>query len=347
MRVCLKSNCFFLVALLFLPLITWLSGRLDEYIFMILMLCGINVILTVSLNLINGIAGQFSLGHAGFMAVGAYVSACLTYYVGNGHFFPWLEASFSPFLSTFCIQLFFFASLIVGGLAAAACGWVVGLPSLRLRGDYLAIVTLGFGEIIRVFILNIEAVGGSRGFTAVPHYTTPAWVFGMVILTIFVVSRLTHSLHGRAFMAIREDEIAAEAVGVQTTRFKVLAFVISSFFAGLAGGLFAHFYSYINPSTFTFLKSFEIIIMVVLGGMGSITGSVVAATALTILPEALRPLQTYTKVDVRMIIYSALLIVMMLTRPNGLFGKRELPQLLMALRVRLGLGGNTPKRGAA
>jgi branched-chain amino acid transport system permease protein len=255
-----------------------------------------------------------------------------------------MEAAWPPFASSLGIQFAFFVSLIAGGLAAAGCGWLVGLPSLRLRGDYLAIVTLGFGEIIRVFILNIEAVGGSRGFTAIPHLTGPAWVFGIVLFTVFVMSRLRHSLYGRAFMGIREDEIAAELVGVGPTRFKVLAFVVSSFFAGLAGGLFAHFYSYINPSTFTFLKSFEIIIMVVLGGMGSLSGSIVSAVVLTILPEALRPLQNVTKVDVRMIIYSLLLIIMMLTRPHGLFGKRELHHIVLAV-VRRFTSRTTPPAG--
>ena len=326
-RSLVRSNKTALIFIASLPLLSWLSNYVDRYYFMILMLVGIHVILATSLNLVTGITGQFSLGHAGFMAVGAYVSASITYYIGKAWMEPAL-AGMPPMGATVIRQAFFFVALGVGGLSSALCGWLVGLPSLRLRGDYLAIVTLGFGEIIRVLILNMDAIGGARGFPDIPQYTNFAWLFTIVAFTIFVMVRLVHSAYGRALLAVREDEIAAESVGVSTTRFKVMAFVISAFFAGLAGGLFAHFYSYINPSTFSFLKSFEIVTMVVLGGMGSFSGSIVAAFVLTILPEALRPLQEFTKTDFRMVIYSFLLIVMMLTRPNGLFGKHEIGYLL-------------------
>jgi branched-chain amino acid transport system permease protein len=210
-------------------------------------------------------------------------------------------------------------ALIAGGLLAAGAGWLVGLPSLRLRGDYLAIVTLGFGEIIRVVILNVEAVGGARGLPGIPQYANFFWVFLAVVAVVTLSRRLAQSTHGRALFAIRDDEVAAEALGVDTTRYKVIAFVLGAFFAGIAGGLYAHFLSYLNPSSFTFLKSIEVIAMVVLGGMGSITGSILAAVVLTLLPEVLRPVKDY-----RMIVYSLMLIVLMITRPQGLLGTHEL-----------------------
>ncbi len=324
MKTWIKTNRVLIGLLLFMPVANWLAGHLDDYFYRILMLAGINVVLATSLNLVNGITGQFSLGHAGFMAVGAYTSACVTYFVGHAYVSPFLETLGEGTLASVLTQLFFFVAIIVGGLSAALLGFVVGMPSLRLRGDYLAIVTLGFGEITRVIILNIDAVGGARGFADIPAYSSFHWIYGMVILTVVILYRLVHSSHGRAFLAVREDEVAAEAVGISTTHYKVLAFVVSAFFAGVAGALFAHFLSYINPSIFTFIKSFEVITMVVLGGMGSLSGSILAAIGLTILPEALRPLQDLTKIDFRMVIYSLLLVILMLTRPMGLFGKKEL-----------------------
>ena len=210
-------------------------------------------------------------------------------------------------------------AFVAGGLLAAVAGWIVGLPSLRLRGDYLAIVTLGFGEIIRVLILNIDAIGAARGLPGIPQYSTFFWVFGTAVLVIVVARRIATSTHGRALFAIRDDEVAAEALGVDTTGYKVLAFVLGAFFAGVAGGLFAHFLSYLNPSSFTFLKSIEVVVMVVLGGMGSISGAIFAAIVLTVLPEVLRFGAEY-----RMIIYSVLLIVLMITRPTGLLGSHEI-----------------------
>jgi branched-chain amino acid transport system permease protein len=205
----------------------------------------------------------------------------------------------------------------VGGLTSAVAGFLVGLPSMRLRGDYLAIVTLGFGEIIRVAILNIDAVGGARGFAGVPRRTDLAWVIAGALATWVVLRNLLRSYHGRAFLAIREDEIAAEALGVPTTRYKVTAFVVAAFFAGVSGALFAH-YTYLHTNSFTFMKSIEVIVMVVLGGMGSLLGSVLGATVLTALPEALRFASSE-----RLIIYSLLLIVLMIARPQGILGKTE------------------------
>jgi branched-chain amino acid transport system permease protein len=204
------------------------------------------------------------------------------------------------------------------GCLAALAGFIVGIPALRLRGDYLAIVTLGFGEIIRVILLNLDFVGGSRGFGDITPYSNFFWVFLILTGCVVTVSHLVRSTRGRAFLAIRDDEIAAEAIGIDTTRFKVIAFVIGAFFAGLAGALFAHFITYLHTNSFTFMRSIEVVVMVVLGGMGSITGSVVAAAVLTILPEALRPVKEF-----RMVLYSILLIVLMLTRPQGIFGMGE------------------------
>jgi branched-chain amino acid transport system permease protein len=286
----------------------------NPYHFQVLMLIGINIVLAVSLNLVNGFTGQFSIGHAGFMAVGAYTSAMFTLKLGAK-----LAASWAFLPSPVAQGLVLLMALVAGGLLAAVAGWVVGLPSLRLRGDYLAIVTLGFGEIIRVLILNIDAIGAARGLPGIPQYSTFFWVFGTAVLVIVVARRIATSTHGRALFAIRDDEVAAEALGVDTTRYKVLAFVLGAFFAGVAGGLFAHFLSYLNPSSFTFLKSIEVIAMVVLGGMGSISGSVLAAIVLTLLPEVLRSVK-----DLRMVIYSLMLIVLMITRPQGLLGTREL-----------------------
>ncbi len=294
----------------------FIQGSMNPYIFQILMFSGINVILAVSLNLVNGFTGQFSMGHAGFMSVGGYMSAYITSQVFANN--PALLDD--PFTS----GLIFLLALVGGGLAATVAGYCVGLPSLRLRGDYLAIVTLGFGEIIRVVFLNMDAVGGARGLSGIPPLTNFGWVFGFAVVTIFCVWRVIHSAQGRVLLAIREDEIAGTAMGVNTTQGKVRAFAMGAFFAGIAGGLFAHYLRTLNPGIFDFNRSFEIIIMVVLGGMGSISGSVVAAIFLTVLKELLRPLQQLTGVDLRMVIYSLVLIVMMLTRPKGIFGTSEI-----------------------
>ena len=295
----------------------------------ILVLIGINVTLAVSLNIINGHAGQFSLGHAGFMAVGSYSSAYLT----TKYFMPFVNQLPEGSAQAVIWQsVFLLLGVIAGAITAAICGYVVGLPSLRLRGDYLAIVTLGFGEIIRVLILNIEEIGAARGLTGIPAWANFFWVFFFAGLTILISHRLVMSSVGRAFLAVREDEIAAEAMGVDTTKYKVKAFVIGSALAGVAGALYGSFLMYLNPGMFTFVKSFEVVAMVVLGGLGSITGSVLAAIVLTILPEGLRYVKDFIpdgapemlKRDPRMVIYSIMLIVLMRVRPQGLFGRREL-----------------------
>jgi branched-chain amino acid transport system permease protein len=303
-----------------------LPDVMSAYFFQILILAGINVILSVSLNLVNGFTGQFSMGHAGFMSVGGYLSAFLTTTLVQTRPELFTDPTSDSFLPTGI--MIFLLSLLLGGFGATLVGYVVGLPSLRLRGDYLAIVTLGFGEIIRVVLLNTDAVGGARGLSGIKQFTSFGWVYTFVIVTIFCVWRVVHSAHGRILLSIREDEVAATAMGVNTTQGKVRAFAMGAFFAGVAGGLFAHYLTTLNPGTFDFNRSFEVIIMVVLGGMGSISGSVVAAILLTVLKEALRPLQQVTGVDLRMVIYALVLIVMMLARPKGIFGTSEIGDLI-------------------
>jgi branched-chain amino acid transport system permease protein len=294
----------------------------------ILNLTGISVILAVSLNLITGYTGQFSIGHAGFMAVGAYSSVFMTVYYSEG-----LERALTSLVGATVAQaLVFLVVIIVGALVAALAGLVVGIPSLRLRGDYLAIVTLGFAEIIRIIILNIDRVGGATGFRGrvppwdgrliIPQWSNFIWIGGFAVITIVVVYNIVHSDIGRALISIREDELAAEAMGINTTRYKVLSFVISSAFAGIAGALFGHFRQFLHTNDFQFIRSIEIIIMIVLGGMGSISGAILGAIVITILPELLRKLPG-DLYGYRLVIYSALLIAIMLTRPQGVLGAKE------------------------
>ena len=266
----------------------------------VLMTLTINVILAVSLNLITGFTGQFSIGHAGFMAIGAYSSAYLVVY----HAQFWERDLAAAVGFTIAHALIFMIAIAFGSLVAAFAGLLVGIPSLRLRGDYLAIVTLGFAEIIRIVILNIDKVGG------------------FAVISIVIVYNIVHSDIGRALVSIREDELAAEAMGINTTRYKVLAFVISSALAGLAGVLFGHYRSFLSTNDFQFIRSFEIIIMIVLGGMGSLTGAVLGAVVITIMPELLRQLPgDFSRY--RLVVYSALLILIILTRPQGILGTRE------------------------
>ena len=291
-----------------------------DYAFQNINHIGIAIILAVSLNLVNGLTGQFSIGHAGFMAVGAYVSAVLLI---NG-------PESDP------LHLYYFATVAVGAGAAGFAGWLVGKPSLRLRGDYLAIVTLGFGEIIRNIIENTPAFGRAIGLSNIPHRADFTTIFFFAFAIIIICKRLRESTHGRAFLAVREDEVAAESMGVDTTGYKVRAFVISAAMAGVAGALSGAFEGNLAPQSFTFVRSFEVVAMVVLGGMGSISGSVIAATVLTLLPEALRSLppvtigsMTIDLVNLRMVFYSLALIALMLSRPRGLFGTTEIWDLIV------------------
>ena len=299
-----RSQLLLLAALLVAGAVSFFSASYNPYFLDIAVSCGINITLAVSLNLINGYTGQFSLGHAGFMAVGAYVAAMLTTSAG---------AVLLPALANQQWLLFLMA-LLVGGLAAALAGFIVGMPSLRLKGDYLAIVTLGFGEIIRVVLNNIDAVGGPRGMIGIPGHATLFWAFGLAAVTVYVVWAMVNSSHGRGFIAVADDEIAAEAMGINTTRFKIQAFLVGAFLAGMAGGVYAHFKQFIVPAGFGFDRSVEIVVMVILGGMGRTTGVIIAAILLTVMGEWLRQFG-----DLRMILYSLLIIVLMILRPQGIF----------------------------
>jgi len=312
-----RTKILLLAAVLASAAISFFAGSINPYYYDILISIGINIILATSLNLVNGYTGQFSLGHAGFMAAGAYGSA-------------WLTLAFGYALGTSVAgttALFVFA-LTAGGLIAALAGLAVGVPSLRLRGDYLAIVTLGFNEIIKSVIQNAEPLGAQRGLGGMVAHTNFFWTFALAALTVYVVLNLVHSTYGSGFLAVRDDEIAAEAMGINTTKYKVLAFVIGAFFAGVAGGLYAHFKQFIHPEGFNFLRSMDIVVMVILGGMGSTIGVCIAAVLLTILPEGLRALAHLPWLpdwlrpiaENRMILYSLLLIILMITRPQGLFG---------------------------
>jgi branched-chain amino acid transport system permease protein len=287
---------------------------------LILVSVGVNVILAVSLNVVNGFTGQFSLGHAGFMAVGAYTAAKITIALSG------VQISFLP--AAISDQMAFAFALLAGMSTAALAGFLVGMPSLRLRGDYLAIVTLGFGEIIRSIIENMKFLGQATGLSGLPARTNMAWVGVSAIATIVMARRLAISTQGRALFAIREDEVAAEAMGVDTTGYKVRAFVISAAYAGLAGALISHAILLATPRMFTFVRSIEVVVMVVLGGLGSITGSIVAACTLTIALELLREFQAY-----RMVVYALLLIALMLIRPQGIFGTREIWDLPIFRRL--------------
>ena len=302
-------------AVVVLAALSWLlPGMNADYRVHVLLDVGIAVILAVSLNLVNGVTGQFSIGHAGFMALGGYTAAYVSLRLA--------QYQISGVPEVVGTGLFLFVALLAGGLVAALAGLVVGLPSLRLRGDYLAIVTLGFGEIIRVLIENTESVGGARGLSNIPPWAGFFAVYLGVFITLLTARRLLASTHGRALLAIREDEVAAEAMGVDTTGYKVRAFVVSAFFAGIAGGLFAHYQTNLAPKSFTFIRSIEIVVMVVLGGMGSVSGAVLAAVVLTVLPELLRAVDQY-----RMVAYGLLLVVLMIARPSGIFGTREIWEL--------------------
>ncbi len=375
---------------------------IGEYQSNLLLFAGINIILAVSLTVVNGFAGQFSIGHAGFMSVGGYVAAAIVYYGSfriwnnvdfHGGLLSWtgIGAFHGPLIGSG--DLLFLGACLLGGIFAMLIGWVVGLPSLRLRGDYLAIVTLGFGEIVRVVLQGTQEqfyagdadavhatgtlklfnhLGGALGFIGIPTYATVFWVWLVVIITLAATIRLKRSSYGRALLSVREDEIAAQAMGVNITRYKVRAFMFGAFFAGVAGALYGMQIGSINSGDLAFLKSFDIVIMVVLGGLGSVSGAALAAVLLTLLPELLRdppsiwpwglviaiiiaaliwllaprrlgPLIVLASLcvgweamrwaarkiginlsDYRMILYSLTLIVIMIVRPQGLFGIREI-----------------------
>jgi branched-chain amino acid transport system permease protein len=290
-----------LLGILLAVVVSMFSAQFNRYYLGILIDCGINIILAVSLNLINGHTGQFSLGHAGFMAVGGYTAAKFSLV-----FLPTVPEPLQPVL--------FLVALVLGGLVAALAGLGVGVPSLRLKGDYLAIVTLGFGEIIRVVVQNMEAVGAASGLKGIPKFATLGWTFALAAITVYVVAAIVNSTYGRGFIAVNDDEVAASSMGINPVRYKVTAFVTGAFFAGIAGGLYAHHKQFLSPTGFDFLKSIDIVVMVILGGMGRTAGVIIAAVILTLLPEVLRSFADY-----RMIIYSLLIIALMMARPQGLF----------------------------
>ncbi|MER3474641.1 MAG: branched-chain amino acid ABC transporter permease [Armatimonadota bacterium] len=319
-------------------LIAWLraTGWVDDYTYRVIMLCGINILLAVSLNFINGITGQFSIGHAGFQGVGAYTSAAFT--LASIRWFQ--ERGLAG--TSLGDQILLASAIVVGAVSAALAGLLVGIPSLRLRGDYLAIATLGFGEIIRVTILNIEAVGGARGLKDIPILTNFLWLYLVVFLLLALSRNLLVSVQGLGFLAVRDDEIVAEALGVNTTRLKVIAFVLGACFAGIAGSLYAHFDGYLNPDNFRLEQSIIILTMVVLGGQGSVTGSVLSAILLTVVLEWLRFLPTitlggraFTPSELRMVFFSLMLILLMLWRPKGLLGQKEFGWMVLRQYWRL------------
>lgn len=275
---------------------------LNPYIQLIIMYVGINIILCTSLNLINGYMGEFSVGHAGFMAVGAYVSAILTTMVIPTELNPWL----------------FPLVIIVAGAVTAVVGLIVAIPSFKTRGDYLAIVTLAFNMIVKSVFENIEAVGGPRGIPGIDKLTTLPWTFICTVSAVWVIRNFVYSNFGRGVLSIREDEIASDLMSVNTRQVKLLAFTISSFFAGVAGALFAHVLQFISPRVFDIIKSTDVLIMVYMGGIGSITGSILGATIYTVLLEVLRPLGVW-----RMVLMPLVLVLLMLFRPHGIMGLRE------------------------
>jgi branched-chain amino acid transport system permease protein len=285
--------------------VSFLTPQFNRYYLGIAIDCGINIILAVSLNLINGHTGQFSLGHAGFMAVGGYSAAKFSLI-----FESMVPDAFKPLL--------FLVALGVGGLFSAIAGLGVGIPSLRLKGDYLAIVTLGFGEIIRVVVQNMEFLGAASGLNGIPKYTNLGWTFALAAITVYFVTSLVNSTYGRGFISVSDDEIAASSMGINPVRYKVVAFVTGAFFAGVAGGLYAHHKLTLAPTSFDFIKSIDIVVIVILGGMGRTVGVIISAVILTVLIAFLRELPAEFK-SLQMIIYSLLIIGLMMARPQGLF----------------------------
>ncbi len=282
----------------------WLVPWTDAYLMDIIVRIGINLLAVMGLALVLGFTGQFSLGHAGFMAVGAYSAAALSLY-----------AHVPPVLA-----------IVAGGFAAALAGVAVGLPSLRLVGDYLAVVTLGFNGIIIVIIQNAEVLGGAKGLTGLPVATNFGLVYTFVLVGGIFLRNLLTSAQGRVFEAVRDNEIATRSLGIDTTRIKVTAFVVGAFWAGIAGGLITFYRSSIFPTQFQYDRSIELLAMVVLGGTGSLSGPILAGTVLSALPEVLRPIAEY-----RMVIYALLLITMMIVRPTGFLGGREVTDVIRAL----------------
>ena len=282
-------------------------GILTSYHLLIIMLVGINVVMTVSLGMVNGFTGQFSIGHAGFMAVGAYASVFFTTIIFQllgrtppGHIWG---------------HLLFFPAVLIGGICAAATGFLIGLPTLRVKGDYLAIVTMAFGEVIRTIIRVSEPLGGPRGISGIPGIARPSIIIAFTVGSVWFIRNFLASTYGRASRATRDNELAAEIMGINTTRQKTLVFTIAALFAGCSGGLYAHTTQYIHPDNFTFMKSLEYLIYLYIGGASSISGAITGAVVFTIVYELLRNFKVW-----RMVIYALLLIAVMLFRTEGILG---------------------------
>ncbi|MGI6109419.1 MAG: branched-chain amino acid ABC transporter permease [Eubacteriaceae bacterium] len=279
-------------------------GFISNYLVGIIINTCIMIVMATSLNIVAGFLGEMALGHAGLMAIGAYSAAVTS---------MWLMATVEmPNI------LYLIIASLAGGLVAAAAGALISLPSMRLRGDYLGIVTIGFAEIIRIFFINFAPTGGAKGLTGIKRLTDISSAYWIMIIVVALIFTIGKSRYGRAIMSIREDEIASEASGIPTTKYKVLAFALSSFFAGIGGSLYAHYQGYLDPNKFQFMYSIEMFVIVVLGGLGSVTGSIVSAIVLTVLPELLRQFSSY-----RLLVYSAALVLMMIFRPQGIFGRYE------------------------
>ena len=309
-------NLVLIVAVWFLFTSLISAGVISNYWTGILIMVGINIILAVSLNIATGYLGQLPLGHAGFMAVGAYAGGIFMKAVPAAEL---LKAG-----NTAAVIPFILIALLISAVVAGIFGIIIGIPALRLRGDYLAIITLGFGEIIRVVLTNIDSVigvdftYGAGGLKRIPKYSSFTLVFICVVVSCYIIHTIMKSRHGRAILSILKDEIASESSGIRTTYYKTFAFVLSAMLAGIAGCLYAGYLGSLYPSTFKFMKSIEILVIVVLGGMGSMLGSIVSATVLTVLPELLRSVADY-----RMVAYSLALVIMMIFRPKGLFGSYD------------------------
>jgi branched-chain amino acid transport system permease protein len=317
----------FSAVLLFGVTVLILKGAIDEYTAMIITLGSINVIIALSLNLISGFCGQLALGHAGFMAIGAYASA----------------------FTVMQLHLPLGLGVLLGGVVSALFGFMIGFPALRLRGDYLAIVTLGFGEIIRVIMINLpDLTGGAAGLKGIPPFVQdfllrPAysffWTFLAVVLIVALVHNLLKSSWGRAIISVRDDEIAAQAMGINIFGYKMFAFTVSAFIAGIGGALYAPFFGYLNPTMFTFQKSVDFVTIVVLGGMGSVTGTIISGYVVTYLLEQLRFMKDY-----RLVAFPLMLIIIMLFRPGGLMGKKEISLASLASWISRRLRGKAREK---
>lgn len=305
MRALTKKNLLILVSIIAAFAVVQVLvnvGILNSFYQITIATICINIILAVSLNLVTGFTGQFSLGHAGFMSIGAYVCALI--------------------MMRMPTTVGFLIGLVAGAFAAAFVGILIGIPTLRLKGDYLAIATLGMAEIVRVLFLNMEITNGAAGLNGIPRFANWLWFYFFLVATIIIINNFIRSSHGRACISIREDEIASESMGINTTKYKVMAFALGAFFAGVAGALYASYFYFLKPDLFGFLKSIDILVIVVLGGMGSITGSIIAAILLALVTTFL---QSFTAV--RMILYAVILVVIMIFRPQGLMGTKEITDL--------------------